>query len=163
MDSKYKAKALKGYVKDSGGHVKFGLKLATVLIAATGRPRDKKQPSTPMPVDGVLELMETYGVPEEEDLGDKQPQLHFWLSMSLLFIMGALLALHILFISDSLAGFATRTEISEEFVGLIMLPILGLDSTLLHLDNKYDSETVADTTLGLGLQTILFMTPLMVP
>jgi len=46
--------------------------------------------------------------------------------------------------------------------GLILLPILGLDSTLLHLDNRYDNETVAQTTLGLGLQTILFMIPVMV-
>jgi Ca2+:H+ antiporter len=162
MDSKDKKKALKGYVDASGGHVKFGLKLAALLIAAPGQPRTEAQRKLPVPVEGVSELMDTYGVPEKEDLGDKEPQLHFWLSIALLFIMGALLALHILFISDSLSGFGAKTGTSEEFIGLIMLPILGLDSTLLHLDNRYDNETVANKPLGLGLQTILFMTPLMV-
>lgn len=33
---------------------------------------------------------------------------------------------------------------------------------LLHLDNRYDNETVANTSLDFGLQTILFVTPLMV-
>ena len=73
-----------------------------------------------------------------------------------------MLALHILFISDSLVGFTQETGTTEEFIGLSLLPILGLDSTLLHPDNRSDNETVAQTALGLRLQTILFMMPLVV-
>jgi Ca2+/H+ antiporter len=76
--------------------------------------------------------------------------------------VGALLGLHIQFISDSVQGIAQERGLSEEFIGLILLPMLGVDSTLLHLDNRYDSEAATQATFGLGLQTILFMTPLLV-
>jgi calcium/proton exchanger cax len=76
--------------------------------------------------------------------------------------VGALLGLHIQFISDSVQGIAHERGLSEEFIGLILLPMLGVDSTLLHLDNRYDSEAATQATFGLGLQTILFMTPLLV-
>lgn len=80
----------------------------------------------------------------------------------MLFITGALLTLHVLFISDSLEAFSVKIGTSKEFIGLILLPLLGLDSTLLHLDNRHDNGAVVQTTLGLGLQTILSMTPLVV-
>lgn len=160
VDSKDDKKVGKGFIAQSGGHVRFTVALVGMTAAAPGRPsrvRDKK------PLAYVEdELMDIEARNREQDLKDKEPQLHFWLSIALLFVMGALLALHILFISDSLEGFHQESGTTLEFIGLILLPILGLDSTLLHLDNRYDNETVAQTTLGLGLQTILFMMPLMV-
>lgn len=135
-----------------------------MIAAAPGRPqvRAPEKVRGPEPREGGDKIIDINAMNKEEEPGEREPEFHVWLSIALLFIMGALLALHILFISDSLVGFIQETGTSQEFVGLILLPILGLDSTLLHLDNRYDNETVAQTTLGLGLQTILFITPLMV-
>ncbi|TVY58430.1 Ca(2+)/H(+) antiporter, partial [Lachnellula suecica] len=159
LDSKDEKKVGKGYISVAGGHVPFALSLAGIISAAPGRPTMNLR--APEPVEGEGEYIFNSKAREEAeaDIEDKEPQLHFWVSIALLLLMGALLALHILFISDSLHGFAEHTGTSMEFIGLILLPILGLDSTLLHLDNRYDNETVAQTTLGLGLQTILFMIP----
>lgn len=117
------------------------------------------QPPPPPPRDF---LMNPNAFDEAEENVERIPQLHFWISIAMLVLMGGLLALHILFISDSIKGVSEETNIPQEFIGLIMLPILGVDSTLLHLDNRYDSEEATRTTLGLGLQTLLFMTPLLV-
>lgn len=148
----------KGYIALSGGHVKFAMSLAGIIAAAPAHPTRVKE----VKKQGLQEVYDELISNALKRVGETEPQLYLWLSVLLLFIMGVLLALHILFTSDNLVGFIQETGTTEEFVGLILLPILGLDSTLLHLDNRYDNETVAKTTLGLGLQTILFMTPLMV-
>jgi Ca2+:H+ antiporter len=92
----------------------------------------------------------------------RMPQLNFWISVALMVVVGALLALHVVFMCDSVQGISTSTGMSLEFIGLIMIHILGVNSTLLHLDNRYDSEEVTRTTLGLGLQTMLFVLPLLI-
>jgi len=124
-------------------------------------PTPPSQPP-PQPPPQTDFLMNPNALEEAENDVQRKPQLHFWISIPMLILMGALLALHILFISDSIEGISKDRGISQEFIGLIMLPILGVDSTLLHLDNRYDSEEATRTTLGLGLQTLLFMTPLLV-
>ncbi|TVY35007.1 Ca(2+)/H(+) antiporter [Lachnellula subtilissima] len=162
VDSKDDKKVGKGFIALSGGHIKFSLSLAGIVAAAPGRPAIPGRVKEPDRPENYDELIDINALNEDEEHVEKEPQLHFWISVSLLFVMGALLALHILFISDSLVGFTQETGTTEEFIGLILLPILGLDSTLLHLDNRSDNETVAQTTLGLGLQTILFVMPLVV-
>ncbi|TVY24145.1 Ca(2+)/H(+) antiporter [Lachnellula hyalina] len=162
VDSKDDKKVGKGYIALSGGHVKFSLSLAGFLAAAPGRPRIPGRVKELDRPENYDELIDINALNKDEENVEKEPQLHFWNCVLLLFVMGALLALHILFISDSLVGFTQETGTTEEFIGLILLPILGLDSTLLHLDNRSNNETVAQTTLGLGLQTILFMMPLVV-
>ncbi|RFU23887.1 hypothetical protein B7463_g12454, partial [Scytalidium lignicola] len=47
-------------------------------------------------------------------------------------------------------GFAKDKRLSLEFIGLILLPMLGVDSTLLHLDNSYNSDAATQATFGLG-------------
>jgi hypothetical protein len=49
---------------------------------------------------------------------------------------------------------------SEELIELIMLPLLSVNPTLLHLDNRFSSGE-NKKTLGLGLQAILFIMPLL--
>lgn len=162
LDSKDDKKVGKGFMLKAGGHIPFALSIAGIIAAAPGRPTMKLRASEPEEGDGEYIFNSKAYEESEAEVKEKEPQLHFWVSVALLLLMGSLLALHILFISDSLHGFAEHTGTSMEFIGLILLPILGLDSTLLHLDNRYDNETVAQTTLGLGLQTILFMIPIVV-
>ncbi|CZR60434.1 uncharacterized protein PAC_10330 [Phialocephala subalpina] len=118
VDSKDDKKVGKGFIALSGGHVKFAMSLAGMIAAAPGRPAMRSRVKEPEPPED--ELIDINAMNEKEDVGEKEPQPHFWLSISLLFIMGALLALHILFISDSLVGFTQETGTSEESLGTIM-------------------------------------------
>jgi len=130
--------------------------------AAIGRPNiDQERPPIPPPPPRDF-LLNPKADEVDDDEEYRLPQLHVWISVIMLIVMAALLALHILFISDSVQGISENTGMSQEFIGLIMLPFLGVDSTLLHLDNRAHSEETTRTTLGLGLQTVLFIMPFFV-
>jgi Ca2+:H+ antiporter len=148
---------------EKGSSLAFGLAYTGFVATAISRPQmesaEPARPSTPQVRGSEPMIFNPYEEQEEEE---RRPQLHFWISITMVLVMAVLLALHVLFITDSIQGMAKETGMSLEFIGLIMLPILGVDSTLLHLDNRYDSEEATRTTLGMGLQTILFMMPLLV-
>ena len=160
-----KKKQGQGIIREKG-RMALGVAVIGAVMAAVGRAKpDIPPPPPPPPSEGVDELMNARALEdqEEEDLKEgREPQLHFWISVMTLFAMASLLALHILFMSDSVNGISKETGMSKEFIGLILFPILGVDSTLLHLDNRYDSEEATQATLGLGLQVILFLTPVLV-
>lgn len=140
------------------GHLAVAVAVIGGTMAAHGRPTvSVKRKPPPEPEDPIMNPKANTGGEKE-----RMMQLHFWVCVGMLILAGALLALHILFISDSVKGIAQERDLSEEFIGLILLPMLGVDSTLLHLDNRYDSDAATQATFGLGLQTILFMTPLLV-
>lgn len=143
-----------------------GIAVLGVLAAAVGRPNlgDEIAPPEPLPPppppvrQDILIRLDAL----DEDTSIQKPQLHFWISIIMPAIVGFLLALHVVFMVDSTKGITEESGLSQEFIGLILFPILGVDSTLLHLDNRYDSDEATRTTLGLGLQTILFVMPLLV-
>ena len=140
------------------GHMAVALAVVGATATAHGRPSNSVKPVEPeVPNDLIMDTRATSKEPTEREL-----QLHFWVCLGVLILVGALLALHVLFISDSIKGIAEERGLSQEFLGLILLPLLGVDSTLLHLDNRYDSDATTQAAFGLGLQTILFVTPLLV-
>jgi Ca2+/H+ antiporter len=146
------------------GHLAVALAVIGGTLTAHGRPsasvkqKPRVEPVEPVvPDDPIMNPEATTDEPTEREL-----QLHFWVCVGMLVLVGVLLALHVLFICESIQGIAEERGLSQEFLGLILLPLLGVDSTLLHLDNRYDSDATTQATFGLGLQTILFVTPLLV-
>jgi len=132
------------------GHLVVAVAVIGGTMAATGRPtptvKRKPRPEPTKLEDPIMDTTANTEGPKEREL-----QLHFWVCVGILILVGGLLALHVLFISDSIKEISNERGISEEFIGLILLPLLGVDSTLLHLDNRYDSDATTQAIFGLGL------------
>lgn len=101
---------------------------------------------------------------EEEDEGE-EPQLSFGVAMGTLVGSTVLIAFCAEFLVDSIDYVTTQGGISEEFLGLILLPIVGNaaeHATAVTVAIKDKMDLAIGVAVGSSMQVALFLIPLLV-
>lgn len=101
---------------------------------------------------------------EEEDEGE-DPQLHFWVAIATLGLSTVIIAFCAEFMVDSIDAVTKSGGISEEFVGLILLPIVGNaaeHATAVTVAIKDKMDLAIGVAVGSSMQVALFLIPLIV-
>jgi len=105
-------------------------------------------------------LMNRPGEDEAED-----PQLHFFVALGLLTGSTVIIALCAEFLVDSIDYVTTQGHISKEFLGLILLPIVGNaaeHATSVTVAIKDKMDLAIGVAVGSSMQVALFLIPLLV-
>ncbi|KAF4983068.1 hypothetical protein FZEAL_1436 [Fusarium zealandicum] len=102
---------------------------------------------------------------EDEEDAEEEPQLHFWVAIATLTFSTVLIALCAEFMVDSIDAVTKDGGVSEEFVGLILLPIVGnaaehASAVTVALKDKMD--LAIGICVGSSMQVALFLIPLLV-
>ena len=63
------------------------------------------------------------------------------------------------FATDSLAGMRAKSGVTNAFVGIVLLPLLRTDSSLLTAAMQDNTDLFISNTVGKCLQTALLVTP----
>ena len=104
------------------------------------------------------------GDDEDED-EDEDPQLHFWVAIAQLTISTVIIALCAEFMVDGISAVTTEGGLSEEFVGLILLPIVGNaaeHATAVTVAIKDKMDLAIGVAVGSSMQVSLFLLPLLI-
>ncbi|KAF1737872.1 Vacuolar calcium ion transporter [Beauveria bassiana] len=102
-------------------------------------------------------------VDEEDDEDD--PQLHFFVAIGTLLISTVIIALCAEFMVDSIDSLTETTVLRKEFVGLILLPIVGNaaeHATAVTVAIKDKMDLAIGVAVGSSMQVALFLIPLLV-
>ncbi|KAF7349441.1 Calcium/proton exchanger [Mycena sanguinolenta] len=110
-------------------------------------------------IDGAAQSEEPKSI--EED-GFENPQLNGWVCLGLLLTVTVLVAVTAEFVVDSINGLTTSTPLTKEFVGIILLPIVG--NAAEHVSAVYgarkDKLTLSmGVAVGSSIQISLFVIP----
>ncbi|KAF5017321.1 hypothetical protein F66182_10769 [Fusarium sp. NRRL 66182] len=112
-------------------------------------------------------LMNSHSLPggaDEED-EEEEPQLHFWVAVATLTFATVIIALCAEFMVDSIDAVTQTGNVSEEFIGLILLPIVGNaaeHATAVTVAIKDKVDLAIGVCVGSSLQVALFLIPLLV-
>ncbi|KAK0620336.1 Sodium/calcium exchanger protein-domain-containing protein [Immersiella caudata] len=101
---------------------------------------------------------------KEEDEGE-EPQLHFIVAVVALLISTVIIAFCAEFMVDGISAITEGGGISEEFVGLILLPIVGNaaeHATAVTVAIKDKMDLAIGVAVGSSMQVALFVIPLLV-
>ncbi|TLS27650.1 hypothetical protein PpBr36_04644 [Pyricularia pennisetigena] len=101
---------------------------------------------------------------EEEDESE-EPQLHFFVALALLAGCTVVIAFCAEFLVDSIDYVTTQGGISKEFLGLILLPIVGNaaeHATAVTVAIKDKMDLAIGVAIGSSMQVALFLIPLLV-
>ncbi|SAL95909.1 hypothetical protein [Absidia glauca] len=101
----------------------------------------------------------------EDDEEVEYPQLPFWMSIALLLVITALVAVCAEFLVSAIESVVEQWHISETFVGLILLPIVGNAAehvTAVTVAYKNKMDLALGVAVGSSMQIALLVTPLMV-
>lgn len=101
---------------------------------------------------------------EEEDESD-DPQLHFFVAIGTLLGSTVIIALCAEFMVDSIDHLTETTALRKEFVGLILLPIVGNaaeHATAVTVAVKDKMDLAIGVAVGSSMQVALFLIPLLV-
>ncbi|CAK7228138.1 hypothetical protein SBRCBS47491_006802 [Sporothrix bragantina] len=102
--------------------------------------------------------------PEDEDEGE-EPQLHFFVALGVLAGSTVVIAFCAEFLVDSIDYVTTKGHISKEFLGLILLPIVGNaaeHATAVTVAVKDKMDLAIGVAVGSSMQVALFLIPLLV-
>lgn len=102
---------------------------------------------------------------EEEDNDEEEPQLHFLVAILTLTLSTVVIALCAEFMVDSIDAITQGGGLSEEFVGLILLPIVGNaaeHATAVTVAIKDKMDLAIGVAVGSSMQVALFLIPLLV-
>ncbi|TPX07328.1 uncharacterized protein E0L32_010750 [Thyridium curvatum] len=102
--------------------------------------------------------------PIDEEEGE-EPQLHFFVALGLLTGSTVVIAFCAEFLVDSIDDVTTRGHISKEFLGLILLPIVGNaaeHATAVTVAIKDKMDLAIGVAIGSSMQVALFIIPLLV-
>lgn len=99
---------------------------------------------------------------DEEEEEKKLPNVSLPTSVICLVLCTTLIAFNTLFATNSLDGLFQQTGISRTFVGIVLLPLLSNDATVIVPAVKDAMDQVLLLTVGKCLQTILVVTPLLI-
>ena len=102
---------------------------------------------------------------EDEDDDAEDPQLHFWVAIAQLTISTVIIALCAEFMVDGISAVTTEGGLSEEFVGLILLPIVGNaaeHATAVTVAIKDKMDLAIGVAVGSSMQVSLFLLPLLI-
>ncbi len=127
------------------------------LSAGAGRPNLPERP----PQD---ELIRTNAY-EEDDEEPEEPQLHIAVAWATLACATAIIGLCAEFMVDGISAITASGGISIEFVGLILLPIVGNaaeHATAVTVACKDKMDLAIGVAVGSSMQVSLFLIPLLV-
>ncbi len=102
--------------------------------------------------------------PNDEDEGE-EPQLHFIVAVATLAISTAIIAVCAEFMVDGISAITEGGAISAEFVGLILLPLVGNaaeHATAVTVAIKDKMDLAIGVAVGSSMQVALFIIPLLV-
>lgn len=111
----------------------------------------------------VNDLIEN-GPEDDEDEGE-EPQLHFFVALGVLAGSTVVIAFCAEFLVDSIDYVTTKGHISKEFLGLILLPIVGNaaeHATAVTVACKDKMDLAIGVAVGSSMQVALFLIPLLV-
>lgn len=101
---------------------------------------------------------------QEDDEGE-EPQLHFYVAVATLTISTVIIALCAEFMVDGISAVTAGGAVSAEFVGLILLPIVGNaaeHATAVTVAIKDKMDLAIGVAVGSSMQVALFIIPLLV-
>ena len=109
-------------------------------------------------------LMNPQRLDEDED-EEEDPQLHFFVALATLAVSTAIIALCAEYMVDSIDAVTESSGLSKEFVGLILLPIVGNaaeHATAVTVAIKDKMDLAIGVAVGSSMQVALFLIPLLV-
>jgi Ca2+:H+ antiporter len=139
------------------GAISKALVKAGGVSAGAGRPNLPERP----PND---ELMRTTAF-EDEDEEPEEPQLHIAVAWATLAGATAIIGICAEFMVDGISSITASGKISVEFVGLILLPIVGNaaeHATAVTVAVKDKMDLAIGVAVGSSMQVSLFLIPLLV-
>lgn len=98
----------------------------------------------------------------EEDEEADEPNLHIWVALGLLAGSTVIIAFCAEFMVDSIGDFTTEYGVSQEFVGLILLPIVGNaaeHATAVTVACKDKMDLAIGVAVGSSMQVALLVIP----
>jgi len=134
-----------------------GLVGGAMMAAAHNNPSDREQLSKM--------LMNPHGLEEGEEDDEEEPQLHFAVAVATLTISTVIIAFCAEFMVGSIDAVTEGLGISKEFVGLILLPIVGNaaeHATAVTVAIKDKMDLAIGVAVGSSMQVALFLIPLLV-
>lgn len=105
------------------------------------------------------------GEEEEDDEEEEVPKLTMWTALGLLTVVTVLVAVTAEFLVSSIDGLTSSGTISEEWVGLILLPIVGNAAehvTAVTVSVKDKLDLSIGVAVGSSIQIALFVIPMLV-
>ena len=97
----------------------------------------------------------------DEDAPD-EPQISLFMCLLVLVLTTALLVSNTAFATDSLNGLVAHTGLTDTFIGIVLLPLLSVDFTVIGLAVKDRMDSFISLTVGKCLQTALLVIPFIV-
>ena len=118
-------------------------------------------------MEGHMNMAEHLRSPlqDDEDGEGEEPQLHFWVAVATLVGSTVLIAFCAQFLVDAIDYVVIEGGISEEFLGLILLPIVGNaaeHATAVTVAIKDKMDLAIGVAIGSSMQVSLFLIPLLV-
>jgi len=139
------------------GAIAKGLAKAGGIGAGAGRPYLPERP----PYDELIRA-DAYEAAEDEP---EEPQLHIAVAWATLAGATAIIGLCAEFMVDGISSITASGKVSVEFVGLILLPIVGNaaeHATAVTVACKDKMDLAIGVAVGSSMQVSLFLIPLMV-
>lgn len=99
---------------------------------------------------------------EEEQEEEVMPELMFWVVVVVLAVFITLLAFNVQFASDSIDSVLQDAGLSATFLGIVIVPLLNNDPTVIVVAVKDRMDLSIGLTVGKCIQTALCVTPLTV-
>jgi Ca2+:H+ antiporter len=102
---------------------------------------------------------------EEEEEESEEPQLHFLVAVATLALSTVVIALCAEFMVDGISAVTAGGVVSAEFVGLILLPIVGNaaeHATAVTVAIKDKMDLAIGVAVGSSMQVALFVIPLLI-
>ena len=98
----------------------------------------------------------------DDDEETEAPQLSLGTSIGAILVFTALIAFNTQFATDSINGLLNQAGLSTTFVGLVILPLLNNDPTVLKTAIKDKMDLSIALTIGKCMQTALLVIPLVI-
>lgn len=143
------------------GHVLKGLAAAGGIGAGPGRTKPTE--GTRPPNDEIMQTDAFERAADDDD--EDEPNLHLWVAVGLLAGSTVIIALCAEFMVDSISDITADGKVSAEFVGLILLPIVGNaaeHATAVTVAVKDKMDLAIGVAVGSSMQIALLVLPLMV-
>ncbi|KAJ4270290.1 hypothetical protein NW762_001966 [Fusarium torreyae] len=141
------------------GNIRQGIMVPGAMVHGGMTAREENERLSEM-------VMNPHRLPQAEDDDDEEePQLNFWVAVATLTISTVVIALCSEFMVDSIDDVTKSGGISEEFVGLILLPIVGNaaeHATAVTVAIKDKMDLAIGVAVGSSMQVALFLIPLLV-
>ncbi|KAJ7707775.1 Sodium/calcium exchanger protein-domain-containing protein [Mycena rosella] len=142
----------------------YGDQSGDVIKSTKYTPRPKKaKHGEPADANGNLAITDAENAQEEEE--EEVPQLSLYMTLGLLAVVTVIVAVTAEWLVDSIDGLTSTGKISKEFVGIILLPIVGNAAehvTAVSVSVKDKLTLSLGVAVGSSIQIALFVIPFIV-